>query len=145
MLFGNQIKKIESWKLFCWDNTIWNVWTHCCFLVPLSIQINFCSYRFFCVSMAGHTQIPLLHLDTNHAKKVLPYLREKLRKSVPFNRMKLMVVGLQVCWRFCSDNSNVYSLQKECFYTMHYSVWQKRENTQCREGCGLLWSRRACF
>ena len=34
--------------------------------------------------------------DQNQAKRVIPYLRAKLRKSVPFNRMKLMVVGLQV-------------------------------------------------
>ena len=35
-------------------------------------------------------------IGKNHAKTVLPYLRGKLRKSEPFNRMKLMVVGLQV-------------------------------------------------
>ena len=35
-------------------------------------------------------------LDKNLAKEILPKLRAKLRKSVPFNRMKLMIVGLQV-------------------------------------------------
>ncbi|XP_047142009.1 leucine-rich repeat serine/threonine-protein kinase 1 isoform X1 [Hydra vulgaris] len=33
--------------------------------------------------------------DKNLAKQVMPYLCAKLRKSVSFNRMKLMVVGLQ--------------------------------------------------
>lgn len=39
--------------------------------------------------------VPFTFDERNHAKTVLPYLRVKLRKSVPFNRMKLMVVGLQ--------------------------------------------------
>ena len=37
-----------------------------------------------------------LDLGTHSARKTLAHLRAKLRKSVPFKRMKLMVVGLQV-------------------------------------------------
>ena len=30
-------------------------------------------------------------------RQLLAYLRAQLRRCVPYNRMKLMVVGLQVC------------------------------------------------
>ena len=45
-------------------------------------------------------------LGSGTTKKILAHLRSKLRNSVPFNRMKLMVVGLQV-----SIISDIYLLE----------------------------------
>jgi len=43
--------------------------------------------------------IPCIYADVRGGttRQLLAYLRAQLRRCVPYNRMKLMVVGLQVC------------------------------------------------